>query len=63
MDRDRELAGQVDALLGRHGHTGENTDDRNVPLLTELVQAPDWIPAPPPINIISRFVSFMKNSP
>ena len=50
MDRDRELAGQVDALLGRHGRTGENTDDRNVPLLTELVQAPDWIPAPPPIN-------------
>ena len=49
MDRDRELAGQVDALLGRHGRTGENTDDRNVPVLTELVQAPDWIPAPAPV--------------
>ena len=44
MDRDRELAGQVDALLGRHTRTGENTDDRNVPLLTDLVVAPDWAP-------------------
>ena len=44
MDRDRELAGQVDALLGKHTHTGENTDDRNVPLLTDLVEAPDWTP-------------------
>ena len=55
MDRDRELAGQVDALLGRHTRTGENTDDRNVPLLTDLVEAPDWAPentsprAPPPV--------------
>lgn len=44
MDRDRELAGQVDALLGKHTRTGENTDDRNVPLLTDLVEAPDWTP-------------------
>jgi Na+/serine symporter len=43
MDRDRELAGQVDALLGRHLGTGENTDESNVPVLTELVEAPAWI--------------------
>ena len=44
MDKDQELAGRVDALLSRHGRTGENTDDRNVPLLTDLVVAPDWTP-------------------
>ena len=44
MDKDQELAGRVDALLSRHGRTGENTDDRNVPLLTDLVVAPDWSP-------------------
>ena len=44
MDKDQELAGRVDALLSRYGRTGENTDDRNVPLLTDLVVAPDWSP-------------------
>ena len=44
MDKDQELAGRVDALLSRHGRTGENTDDRNVPLLTDLVVGPDWSP-------------------
>ena len=44
MDKDQELAGRVDALLSRHGRTGENTDDRNVPLLTDLVVAPAWTP-------------------
>ena len=44
MDKEHELAGQVDALLSKHGRTGENTDDRNVPLLTDLVEAPAWTP-------------------
>ena len=44
MDKDQELAGRVDALLGRHGRAGENTDDRNVPLLTDLFVAPAWTP-------------------
>ena len=47
MDKDRELAGQVDALLGRHGRAGEHADDRNVPILTELVDAPNWSPSLP----------------
>ena len=50
MDKDRELAGQVDALLGRHGRTGENTDDRNVPILTDLHDAPDWNPDSEPVR-------------
>ena len=50
MDKDRELAGQVDALLGRHGRTGENTDDRNVPILTDLHDAPAWEPNPEPVR-------------
>ena len=53
-DRDRELIGQVDALLGKHGRGFENADDRNVPVLTELVVAPDWksesvLAMPPPL--------------
>ena len=50
MDKEHELAGRVDALLSKHGRTGENTDERNVPLLTDLVEAPAWKPlaADPP---------------
>lgn len=44
MDKDRELAEKVDALLGRHGRITDTNDDRNVPLLTELVEAPEWAP-------------------
>ncbi len=50
MDKDLELAGQVDALLGRHGRAVETIDDRNVPLLTDLVEAPDWKPAATPVT-------------
>ena len=50
MDKDLELAGQVDALLSRHGRATELPDDRNVPLLTDLVEAPDWTPARAPIS-------------
>jgi hypothetical protein len=47
MDKDRELAGKVDALLDKHGvakRAGEKIDDRNVPVLTDLVEAPEWSP-------------------
>ena len=47
MDKDQELAGRVDALLSRHGRTSEVSEDRNVPLLTDLVAAPDWNPPAP----------------
>jgi hypothetical protein len=38
------LAGKVDALLGKH--KAESTD-RNIPVLTDLVDAPDWTPGQP----------------
>ena len=53
MDKDQELAGRVDALLGRHGRTVEPPDDRNVPLLTDLVDAPEWKPASEAIAAIT----------
>ncbi len=53
-DRNRELVGQVDALLGKHGRNSGHADDRNVPVLTELVVAPVWksdsvLAMPPPL--------------
>ena len=44
-DRDRELAGKVDALISKHG-TGN--DDRNIPVLTDVVAGPEWRPEPLP---------------
>lgn len=47
MDQDRELASKVDALVGRHStvkRPGDHVDDRNVPVLTEIVNAPEWSP-------------------
>ncbi|MBC8007479.1 MAG: hypothetical protein H7X76_05465 [Prolixibacteraceae bacterium] len=49
MDRDRELAGKVDALMGKHStvpRPADAVDDRNVPILTEVVNAPVWSPEP-----------------
>ncbi len=49
IDRERELAEKVDALLGKHDATprpGDIFDDRNVPLLTDVISAPDWQPEP-----------------
>lgn len=49
VDNERELAGKVDALLGKHStvpRPADVVDDRNVPLLTEVVNAPHWAPAP-----------------
>ena len=48
MDKDRELAGKVDALIGKHGFgsgvpaTFDVMDERNIPLLTEVIAAPEW---------------------
>jgi hypothetical protein len=47
IDRDRELADKVDALLGKHDASrrpGDALDDRNVPLLTDVIHAPQWQP-------------------
>src|SRR5258706_3882895 len=38
-DRDRELAGKVDALIGKRAAAG---DDRNIPVLTDVLPGPDW---------------------
>ena len=49
MDNERELADKVDALLGRHStvpRPADAVDDRNVPVLTEVVNAPSWEPEP-----------------
>jgi citrate lyase gamma subunit len=37
------LASKVDRLLSKHSAT---PDDRNIPVLTDLVEAPAWQPAP-----------------
>ncbi len=56
MDKDHELTDKVDALLSKHGfgHTPSNglgntpssrdtaLDDRNIPVLTEVIDAPAW---------------------
>ncbi len=43
MDQDKktaqELAGKVDALVGKRNH---QSDERNIPVLTDLVVAPPW---------------------
>ena len=51
IDHERELADKVDALLGKHStvpRPADAVDDRNVPVLTEFVHAPDW--EPPPVD-------------
>lgn len=60
MDPERELASKVDALVGRHStvkRAGDAVDERNVPVLTEIVSAPDWAPvedrAPTPLAGLS----------
>jgi len=37
------LTEQVDALIGKHNVA---PDERNIPVLTDLIDAPDWAPAP-----------------
>jgi hypothetical protein len=38
-----QLTAQVDALIGKHNIA---VDERNIPVLTDLIDAPDWAPAP-----------------
>ena len=37
------LTAQVDALIGKHNIA---PDERNIPVLTDLIDAPDWVPTP-----------------
>ena len=60
MDKERELAGKVDALLGRHSavpRPADVIDDRNVPVLTELISAPSWEPAPVDTSAVLKRLS------
>ncbi len=43
MDRDHELGKKVDQLVGKSKDTAS---DRNIPVLTDLIDAPVWKPAP-----------------
>jgi hypothetical protein len=53
-DTDHELAAKVDALL--HRHTPAQADERNIPLLSEIVHAPQWQPEPG--NVAARELPF-----
>jgi hypothetical protein len=44
MDKDNELASKVDALLSKHAVPPAAIDDRNIPVLNEIVDAPEWTP-------------------
>ena len=60
MDKEHELAGKVDALMGKHStvpRAADTLDDRNVPVLTELVSAPQWEPAPVDTSAVLRQLS------
>ena len=63
MDKERELAGKVDALLGKHStmpRPGDAVDDRNVPVLTEVVNAPRWEPEPVDTSVVLRQLSELE---
>lgn len=63
MDKDRELAGKVDALLGKHStvpRPADAVDDRNVPVLTELINAPTWEPEPADTSAALRQLSELE---
>ncbi len=62
MDRDddksQELANKVDTLVGK---LGVATDARNIPVLTDLVEAPQWTPAPPSDSVPPPAVDFLQS--
>ena len=63
MDKERELAGKVDALLGRHStipRPADAVDDRNVPVLTEVMNAPLWEPEPVDTSAVLRQLSALE---
>ncbi|NJR72317.1 MAG: hypothetical protein HC782_04655 [Gammaproteobacteria bacterium] len=41
------LTAQVDALIGKHAVVA---DERNIPVLTDLIDAPDWVPPLTPMS-------------
>ena len=43
-DRSDELAGKVDALVAKRHVASGVADQRNIPVLTDLVDAPTWQP-------------------
>ena len=63
MDKERELAGKVDALLGKHStmpRPADAVDDRNVPVLTEVVSAPRWEPESVDTSAVLRQLSELE---
>ena len=63
MDKERELAGKVDALLGKHStipRPAGAVDDRNVPVLTEVMNAPLWEPEPVDTSAVLRQLSELE---
>jgi hypothetical protein len=63
MDKERELAGKVDALLGRHStvpRPADTADDRNLPVLTEVVHAPHWQPGGVDTSAVLRQLSELE---
>jgi hypothetical protein len=47
-DRTDVLAGKVDALVAKRNVMNDGADQRNIPVLTDLVDAPSWPTAPAP---------------
>jgi hypothetical protein len=45
-DRTDVLAGKVDALVAKRNVVNDGADQRNIPVLTDLVDAPSWPSAP-----------------
>jgi hypothetical protein len=43
-EKEKEITQQLEILLGRHGRVTDPLPDRNVPILTELVNGPEWNP-------------------
>ena len=54
MADDKDILGKADALLRRHAGTSPAADPADVPLLTDLVEAP--APAAPPADPAEREV-------
>lgn len=47
-DEADDLANKVDALLKKHAGVAE---DRNIPVLSDMVAAPDWKPEPQQVSL------------
>ena len=63
MDNERELAGKVDALVAKHStmpRPADAVDDRNVPLLTEVMNAPPWEPEPVDTSAVLKQLSELE---